>query len=392
MTKYPNANVSGCVPEIPLSKICYVRLAHLRCDQAQSSVALAEVQIFSDLTNAGNVKRAIITVLVLAGFLQMNAQQPLFVKKGAQGNGSSWSQAFGDLQQALRIAKPGTSIWVAAGVYTPTTSNDRSKSFVIGNGVILLGGFSGFESHSDQRNWVANETILSGDIGTASQDDNSLNIVYTCNVNNVVVDGFTISGGNSANSIDLEGTRNGTGAAWFNEASMNTHGVLIQNCTFRDNAANFAAGIYNLAVNGATNNSRILNCAFINNSSKIEGGAIMNVAVGATCSVMIDGCDFVENFAIYGGAIFDRAKNSGTNTSQIKNNTLRLNKAVNDGSDFFTNRDNSSYNKPFYSNNVSTNAPSSSNILDEAKVTPGGTNGSNAKMRSSNSSTRILQN
>ena len=190
------------MPEIPLSKICYVRLAHLRCDQAQSSVALAEVQIFSDLTNAGNVKRAIITVLVLAGFLQMNAQQPLFVKKGAQGNGSSWSQAFGDLQQALRVAKPGTSIWVAAGVYTPTTSNDRSKSFVIGNGVILLGGFSGFESHSDQRNLVVNETILSGDIGTASQDDNSLNIVYTCNVNNVVVDG-SIPKGKYSYMVDL---------------------------------------------------------------------------------------------------------------------------------------------------------------------------------------------
>jgi hypothetical protein len=392
LTKYPNANVSGCVPEIPLSKICYVRLAHLRCDQAQSSVALAVVQIFSDLTNAGNVKRAIFTILVLAGFLQMNAQSTLFVKKGAQGNGSSWSQAFGDLQQALRIAKPGTFIWVATGVYTPTSSDDRSKSFVIGDGVVLLGGFAGVETRSDQRNWISNETILSGDIGSPSQEDNSLNVVYTCNVNNVVVDGFTICDGNSANSLDQEGSRNGTGAAWFNEASSNAHSVLIQNCTFRDNAANYAAGIYNFATNGATNNSKILNCSFTNNSSKIEGGAIMNVAVGATCNVTIDGCDFVKNFAVYGGAIFDRAKNNGTNTSQIKNNTLSQNKAVNDGSDFFTNRDNSSYNKPLYLNNVSTNAPSSSNILDEAKVTPSGTNASNAKMRSSNSSTRILQN
>ena len=302
-----------------------------------------------------------------------NAPQVLFVKKGAQGNGTSWNQAFGDLQHALQVAKPGTEVWVAAGIYTPTQTANRNVSFVIGNGITLLGGFVGNEASKHHRNWAVNHTVLSGNIGDVnSNQDNSFNVVYTSNVSQVVVDGFIVCHGNAVNSSEKEqeGHRTSTGAAWYNEASQGTHVVVIKNCAFQNNTSNYAAGIYNLAVNGAANRSEISDCQFIQNNAQVEGGAIMNVGNGGVCNVRIEKCNLINNFALYGGAIFNRAINNGQNNSIITTNTLRDNKAYIDGADFFTNRDNTSINKSSFTNNVSTNSPAASNILDEIKLTP----------------------
>lgn len=303
----------------------------------------------------------------------MNAQQILFVKKGAQGNGSSWSQAFGDLQQALQVAKQGTKIWVAAGVYTPSQTGNRSASFVINEGITLLGGFVGNETSEQNRNWELNPTTLSGNIGdSASTDDNSFNVVYTRNVSKVTVDGFIISSGNASNSNEKEqeGIRTSTGAAWYNEASQGFHAVQINNCTFKDNKSNYAAGIYNVATTGAVNESVIANCKFIQNNAQVEGGAVMNVGNGGTCNVKVETCILKDNFALYGGAFFSRAINNGLNQSLFRFNTLQNNSAYIDGADYFTNRDNSSVNKTVFVSNVSSNSPSQSNVLDEVKMTP----------------------
>lgn len=297
----------------------------------------------------------------------------LFVKKGSQGNGTSWSQAFGDLQYALQVAKPGTQIWVASGVYLPSQTGNRNASFVIKEGITLLGGFVGNEVSQQLRNWKINPTILSGNIGGVnSADDNSFNVVYTRNVSNVTVDGFVICNGNASNSneIEQEGSRTSTGAGWYNEASQGLHEVKITNCIFQDNKSNYAAGIYNSAISGAVNSSEIISCQFIRNNAQVEGGAIMNVGNGGDCSVIIERCNLKDNFALYGGAIFTRAINNGINQSRFAYNTFHNNNAYIDGADFFNNRDNTSINKSLFKNNESSNAPSPSNILDEVKMTP----------------------
>ena len=140
----------------------------------------------------------------------------IYVDRDATGanNGSSWTDAYTSLQAALTAASSGTEIWVAEGLYKPTTSTDRSASFNLKNGVEVYGGFAGAETLRTQRDITAHQTILSGDLNgddttdasgvmldwadtpRTESDDNSYRVVMAWSVNSTaVLDGFTITSG-----------------------------------------------------------------------------------------------------------------------------------------------------------------------------------------------------
>ncbi|UCC29149.1 MAG: hypothetical protein JSU86_13210, partial [Phycisphaerales bacterium] len=99
----------------------------------------------------------------------------LFVDASAVGlnRGTSWSDAYTELRDALAIAaRAGGAIqevWVATGTYTPGVAPDRKSGFPLTSGVSVYGGFSGGETSVDQRDPQTNVTILSGDL---NDDDN----------------------------------------------------------------------------------------------------------------------------------------------------------------------------------------------------------------------------
>ena len=77
-----------------------------------------------------------------------------YVNDDATGaeHGTSWQDAFTDLQSALAVAVAGDQIWVAAGTYKPSLSIDgsadaRTASFSLKSGVALYGGFAGVENN-----------------------------------------------------------------------------------------------------------------------------------------------------------------------------------------------------------------------------------------------------
>jgi hypothetical protein len=195
-------------------------------------------------------------------------------------NGSSWADAYTGLQSALS-AVGGDEIWVVAGTYKPTTDANRTISFVMKENVAIYGGFAGAETSRNQRDWVANQTILSGDIGIENDNsDNSYHVVI--GTNNSVLDGFTITGGNAE-----------YGGGMYNESSSPT----VVNCTFSGNSAGGGGGMCNWA-----SSPTVTNCAFSGNSA-IVGGGMCNESSSPT----VVNCTFSGNSAEWGGGMFSES-------------------------------------------------------------------------------------
>ena len=125
-----------------------------------------------------------------------------YVKANAAGlnNGTSWANAYRSLQSTLGLSTC-TEVWVAKGTYKPTkrtnSSDPRSATFQLKNGVAIYGGFAGTETVLTQRKPALNPTILSGNIGsTAVATDNTYHVVTGSNTDNTArLDGFTITAG-----------------------------------------------------------------------------------------------------------------------------------------------------------------------------------------------------
>jgi hypothetical protein len=120
----------------------------------------------------------------------VNAQNIYFVNRNAEpgGDGSSWNTAFRDVQTSLDSAclHAPSEIWVTAATYFPSQnvegttlgSTDRSNTFVMCTGVALYGGFVGVETLLSERDWLANPTLLSGDVDRDDLiDSNAYNVV-----------------------------------------------------------------------------------------------------------------------------------------------------------------------------------------------------------------------
>lgn len=251
------------------------------------------------------------------------------------GNGSSWMSPYGDLQQALATAKADDQIWVAKGTYYTTSDDDRTISFRLVEGVSLYGGFAGTETALTQRNVEANPTILSGEIGTASIEDNAYTIVYAENITkNTVVDGFTITAG-VANGYTVNGELDFSGAGWYNNVASPT----INNCTFANNYAREGAAIYNYANNGACN-PIISNCRFISNKADFDGGAIYNMSINSTCAPRVVNCHFENNQSTYGAGILNKGVD-GTVKVTVLNCNFRNNTSILDGPVVYNHREGS---------------------------------------------------
>ena len=195
---------------------------------------------------------------------------PYYVKKDATGlnDGSSWANAFTDLQVALSTIDDNTKVWIAQGTYTPHAS-DRNGSFIIDkSNVEFYGGFNGTETTLSERDLKASETILSGDlagndagaIGGTVRGENAYHVVEI-NKHGTVLDGFTIRDGVANDSGD-----NAAGGAIFKAKPVNS--LTVKNCNIKNNVAYNAAGIYAEFTSGG-GTLDIENCIFDNNLARL---------------------------------------------------------------------------------------------------------------------------
>ncbi len=222
-----------------------------------------------------------------------------------QNDGTSWQDAYLDLQSALAAANPGEAIWVGAGTYSP--GSVRASTFWLIDDVSIFGGFSGTEVPGvfdlTERDFTANETTLTGVINTTATRAYHV-VTASGTARTAILDGFTITSGLADGiSTTLQDVGGGllvvAGAPTIrhcvflaNRASSKGGGVhltfaspLFVSCRFIQNettvtqaTANFGGSVYSEGDILANGPPTLVNCLFVGNRAGVgsggSGGAI----------------------------------------------------------------------------------------------------------------------
>ena len=202
----------------------------------------------------------------------------IYVDKDANGfnNGTNWDDAYTELRDAFTGAQnldaDVTAIWVAAGTYKPVESTSIEDyddySFEILEDLGLFGHFGGvgtYETSTSQRNFSEqnNETILEGQIGD-NEDDAVKYVVSAENIEDAVLDGFTIKGSQNGAGVFLDGSD-----------------VAIANCKLKNNNS---CGIQDANYS----DTDIHNCLF-------TGNTIQNINAATSSRPIVSYCTFDGN-------------------------------------------------------------------------------------------------
>ena len=184
-------------------------------------------------------------------------------------NGTSWANAYADVQTAIDKASSdgGGEVWIAKGTYK------HGSAMTMKNNVAIYGGFAGTETSKDQR-VAGNNTILDGE-GKYSVFYN--NYTYSNRLtNSAKLDNVTIQNGYASDG----------GAGMYNYYAS----PEITNCTFSNNSASrYGGGMYNYSSSPV-----LTNCTFTNNSaSSYYGGGMYNYG----SSPPLTTCTFSSNRA-----------------------------------------------------------------------------------------------
>ena len=219
------------------------------------------------------LQSAFVAALALLISAAPNAHaQKLFVNQNATGagTGASWTDALTTLQEALQQTELGLAdeVWVAAGTYSPGTN--QTDTYLLVDGITLIGGFAGTESTINERvaNFHAvNPTILDGDYDNNSDSafgDDTANFSVVTITGNVLIDGFIITGGNESRAPSAVNA-DGVGGGIKIDGGTNTDvSPVIQNTILRNNFS---------SANGASINGVNAGYTLINVLITESGGA-----------------------------------------------------------------------------------------------------------------------
>ena len=245
---------------------------------------------------------------VLAGNV---AAQVLFVDVDAPagGDGSSWTTAYSDLQDAIARSELDPQVrelWIADGTYVPGSA--ATDTFRMTDGVAWYGGFVGSETALAERDPAANVTVLSGDVlgndvvqdadgdgilDYLGYDDNVLHVVTADAVGPAaILDGLKIRGGHAADPSFAFGDVGG--------------GVLVRSgapslvgLDVRESFAAFSGGgIYAEPSLGVLS----LASSTIRRNRSVIGGGVSVIGGDAD----VDASTFARNYATSGGGIWIR--------------------------------------------------------------------------------------
>ena len=251
-----------------------------------------------------------------------------YVVPGGAGNknGTSWANAYADVQTAIDSASSagGGEVWIAKGTYK------HGSAMTMKNNVAIYGGFAGTETSKDQR-VSGNNTILDGEGKYRVFDNNYTKenpLTNSAKLDNVTIqNGYSSDGAGmynryaspeitnctfSGNSATGDYSRGG-GMSNYNSSSPS-----LTNCTFSGNSASYdGGGMYNYSSSPV-----LTNCTFTNNSaSSYYGGGMYNFSSSPT----LTNCTFSGNSAYSGGGMYNYNYNSSS--PELTNCTFTNNRA-----------------------------------------------------------------
>ncbi len=231
----------------------------------------------------------------------------VYVDASATGNndGTSWTDAYTDLQSALNFGCNGNrTFYVAQGTYYPdrgtgATLNDRNASFTLRDGDKIYGGFPSGGDVFDNRDPSTYLTYLSGEIGTAAKTDNSYHVVSIPGTSaNTYLEGVRITGAYGSNI--------GGGVNIVSTDAQTKERAAFVNCAFTNNSSNNGAGVY-FSDPLATGTISFTDCFFNGNQcGNLGTGAAIFVAGSGQLltGITITNSAFSANHAGQGGAIY----------------------------------------------------------------------------------------
>ncbi|MDC0368416.1 hypothetical protein OAN13_01855 [Opitutales bacterium] len=237
------------------------------------------------------------------------------------GTGLSWETAINNLQDALKVSEDGDTIWLKEGTYYPDIGSDqvdgnKSATFRLKNGVVLIGGFLGNETEGPPQG-EGSKTILSGKINS-NKEESSYHVIRCIDLNSskTLIRNLTIRDGRADQDPNeywkqLEHdspyhTPYGGGIQIINSK------ITFSDCIFEENSAvqyrisNSAIGGdpwtylggYGGAVYSTNSEADFVRCEFQQNSSEYLAGAVYI----RQSNVNFEDCDFFLNESKSGGA------------------------------------------------------------------------------------------
>ena len=285
-----------------------------------------------------NMKRLFLMLSIGAVAISMTANPVIYVTPNGSGDGSSWTNAFNNIQTALDAAYASgeyTEVWVAAGTYIVTEAITTQDS------VSLFGGFAGTETSIDQR-------VKASDKPWDFQNRTVIDGANQCRLFSTIQNADTIIEINGIEFVNGHGTDADAPVRLRKNAYL--HNCIVRNCynntsggggcqvypaadfsgcLFKDNRqadhANGGGGLFiNVSSSGYT--SMVENCEFCGNSSSIRGAGICiqgdtRVTV-KNCRIYNNTCRAADESLLPGAGIFDNTSLTGVVVNNlIYNNT-----------------------------------------------------------------------
>ncbi|MEI9955039.1 MAG: hypothetical protein WDM90_01690 [Ferruginibacter sp.] len=275
-------------------------------------------------------KRYFLSLLLLQLLIAGQSNAQTYVNAAATGtnNGTSWTNAYTNLQTAITNTTAGNEVWVAAGTYQP----GLSVPFNMKEGVKVYGGFTSGMASFSSRNYVTNVTNLIG---------NGVGIVAFASTitNATILDGFKLNG-NTTHAIDntaggspilsnlvVSNNINSTASRGGGMTSSATGHPVLNNVLFSGNTSVYAGGAISLSTNSVVGGGLSLtNVTFLNNSTShpLGGGALYCNLQNSTTTgnlVMMDSVVFDGNTTSAnnsgGGALYVTGNGGETIGTQV---------------------------------------------------------------------------